>query len=227
MAPGVVMPKVGRLPVVSPEYKFLIEKMSFLKENPTLGFGDVLNMRRQLDDAISYGLEGSNGMQPVSGAAQSVLKVMRKNLNEQLKSSIPKEVRPQWDAANKAYSEASAAYAELRKQVIGQTPKQTERKLLQMVQEGRYDDEVLSRANALGEKAAKALDDVRDHLAAKEFQRWSAGGISKGAFGILPTSPRIVGAGVSGVGAGAQALSAVARNPTISAIIAKGLENGK
>ena len=219
--------KVGRLPATSPEYKFLVEKLSFLHKNPRLGFGDVLNMRRQLDDAISYGVEGSNGLQPVSGAAQGVLKVMRRDLNEQLRSAVPKDIRPQWDAANKAYSEASAAYAELRKQVVGTTPRQTERKLMQMIQEGRYDDEVLGRAEKLGEKAARELDTVRDHVAAREFQRWAKAGIGAGTPLGIPTSPRIVGIGASAAGAAGKAVGAVtqplSQQPKILSLLLRGM----
>ena len=226
IAPGKAL-KVGRLPAESSEYKMLVEKLDFLKKTKELKFGDALNFRRQLDDAINYGVEGSNGLQPVSGEANRILRNMRQQINKQLELSLPTDVRPLWTKANADYSRAAGAYAELRKQVIGMTPRQTERKLLQMLQEGRYDDEVLSRVTKLGESSAKALDDVRDHLAAREMHRWLRGGIGAGTPLGLPTSPRLVGYGTSAAGAGLEAVLAglrpAARQPSLMALLTNGM----
>lgn len=224
------MPLEGRLAQDSHEYQMLSKKLSFLKDNPKMSFGEALNQRRQLDDMINYGVDGSNGIQPVSDAAGKVLKNIRKEISSALRQSVPEEVRPLWDKANDTYAKASSAYAELRRQVVGTTPRQTEHKLLQMITEGRYDDEVISRAEKLGDAATRAFEEVRTHLAAAQFKRWGGGGIKTGAFGFFPTSPRTIGHGIEAAGAaygGADALAQqVMQSPTASAAVARGVVGG-
>jgi hypothetical protein len=214
---------IGRIAADAPEYKMLVEKLMTMKNSPNLPFGEALNFRRQIGDMMDMGVEGSNGMQPVSDAGNRVLKKMYAEVNKSLDSAVPKEILPEWKAANKAYSEARDAYSELRRQVVGTTPRQTEHKLLQMIQEGRYDDEVLSRAQKLGAKAKAAMDAVRDHLAAKEFKRWATGGMKTGA--LLPSSPRAIGYGVAGAGGLSQAAQMALANPKASVLAAQGFRN--
>lgn len=192
--------KVGRIAENKAEYKEIVKNLEIMKKTPKMNFQDALNLRRRLDDAINYGVEGSNGLQPLSSEGTRVLRSMRGKINKSLRDSVPRDIRPMWDKANATFKEAADAYGELRKQVVGTTPRMTERKLMQMIQEGRYDDEVLSRATKLGESAARNLESIKDHLASNEFKRWLKGGFGNGMPLGLPTSPRLVGMGVSGAG---------------------------
>lgn len=215
---------IGRLPEDGAESKMIMARLKQLKDNPELGFGEALNLRRQLDDTISYGIEGSNGLQPISGEANRVLKLMRRRINSSIRSAVPAEVRPLWDKANFEYSKASEAYAELKKHVIRQSPGETEARLLKFIREGRYDDEVSNRAAKLGEKAAGALDAIRDRISAHQFKRWlGTAGTKPGALGIIPTSPRALGYGAAGAGLvvdSAEALArAVSTNPRLLAAL--------
>lgn len=226
---GYVQPRIGRVDVMSPEYKAIIEKMKVLRDTKNMTFGEGLNLRRQLDDMISYGVEGSNGLQPVTSSSQRILHSMRQRINTQLRESVPADLRPAWIKANAEYRRASEAFRELQKQVVKGEPGTTENKLLQLLREGRYDSQVMNRANRINERAAKAFDDMKDHIAARQFKDWAAGGIGKGAFGFLPTSPRIVGMGTSAAGAATQGAGAAAKlaaeNPVKSAIATQGLLN--
>lgn len=221
--------KVGRIAPGTSEYGAIIEKLVLLKKNPKLNFGDALNLRRQLDDAINYGIEGSNGLQPISTEGQRILSLMRRRINTQLREAVPQNVRGDWDKANFAYSRAAKAYGELKRHVIGNQPRQTEAKLFQMLREGRYDDEVVRRVDRLGEATAKVFDELRDQLAAKEFQRWASGGIRSGMPFGLPTSPRLIGAGISGAGGASQLAQAAVRqvmgSPSAAALSLRGVQN--
>lgn len=224
---------IGRLPGESIEAKEIFAKLDTLNKNPNLEFGQALNLRRQIDRLINYGIEGKNGLQPTSTDANRILKLMRRRINTQMRGAVPKELRADWDRANFVYSQANKAYAELQKQVIRGDPGGTQKKLLQLLKDGRYDDEVLSRAEKLGEQTAKALEDVRDHIAAREFDQWFTSGLHKGAFGYFPTSPLLTGGVVAGAGEVAGAAGRVAgpvagavmRNPEASAMGAMGLRN--
>ena len=232
--------RVGKLAEDSADYIKINEKLEFLKKHPKMTFGEALNFRQQVDDMIDYGVEGSAGLQKLTGEGNRVLKLVRRRVNTNLRESLPSDVRALWDKANFDYSRARGAYAELKKSVIGQTDKQTETKMLQMIREGRYDDSVAKRAQRIGEQAAKALDDVRDHLAAKEFSRWAGPGLSMGGasgagfyFGGIPgavagavaTSPRAVGTATSIAGGLSQIAGSALEHPQTMRGVVSGLEN--
>ncbi len=198
---------VGRIASDDPEYGAIMDKLNVLKKNPQMNFGEALNFRRQIDQSIEYGVEGSNGMKPLSGEAQRVLKGIRKGVSSSLRDSLPNEVKPEWDSVNKSYQEGTAAFNELRKQIIRQSPGQTENKLLQLVKEGRYDDEVTRRAQALGDKVIKSLDDARDHVAARSVKRWVE---TPNAAHFFGAAPRPMGYAASAAGAAGQGASILA-----------------
>lgn len=220
IAEGIKPVKIGKIAEDATEYKFLVKQMVELKNNPRLEFGEAVRMKQNLDKAIDYGLDGANGIQPVSEDASRLLRSMRKALNKEVRASLDPKRRVVWDKVNAEYGLASQSRAELRKQVMGQNARLTEKKLHQLLKEGRYDDEVMDRARDLGAKAAARLDDVRDHIAARQFKSW---GHAPSASGFLPTSPKAIGYGVSAAGAASQTAQALARTLHNSPLVAHGL----
>lgn len=217
----------GRIGTDDPEYKDILSHLTNMKKKPEVDFGEALNLKRQIGRTIDYGVEGKNGVQELSGEAQRVLKGIQAGLNKELRSSLPAEIRPKWDEVNRVYSSALDAFAELRKQIVKQSPGQTENKLLQLIKDGRYDDEITRRAGALGDKVLKAFDDARDHVAARSVRRWiDAPSVAH----FLGGAPRPVGYGASGVGAfktaGAKLAGAAAENPRAAVILGKGILGG-
>lgn len=220
IAEGITPVKIGKIADDAPEYKFLVKQMVELKNNPRLAFGDAVRMKQNLDKAIDYGLEGANGLQPVSEDASRLLRSMRKALNKEVRTSLDPERRVVWDKVNAEYGAAAQSRAELRKQVMGQNARLTEKKLHQLLKEGRYDDEVMDRAKDLGAKASARLDAVRDHIAARQFKSW---GHAPSASGFLPTSPKAIGYGVSAAGGASQAAQALARSVQNAPLVVHGL----
>lgn len=203
---------IGRISENSPEYKEISDMLWFMRKNPKLSFGEGLNLRRRLDKLIDYGVEGASGLQPVSPEANTVLMFMRRRVNSSIRTAVPSNLKNAWDRGNFAYNKASQALAGLRKNVIGQSPRQTETKLMQLIKEGRYEDEVLSRAEKIGSIAIKALDDVADHLTGRQFKEWVTG--RSGGLNIIPAFPRLTGTVISGAGAATQAVTG---NPALTA----------
>lgn len=200
--------KIGKIAEDAPEYKFLIESVKKIKDNPRLSFGDALRLKQNLDKAIDYGLEGSNGIQPISEDASRLLSSIRKSINKEMRSSLNTEQRKVWDTVNEEYGVAAQSRAELRKQVLGQSARLTEKKLHQLLKEGRYDDEVLDRTAALGANAKKRLEDVRDHIAARQFKSWAK---APNAHGFIPSSPALYGHLTSAAGGASQAAQELAK----------------
>ena len=217
---------VGRFPEDSAEARAIFEKLQILKDNPNMDFGQALNLRRQLDDMIDYGVQGSQGLQKISGESDRLLKFARRELDAKMKMAVPYEIKSEWTAANRIYREAAKSYEQLMRNVVKGAPAETEAKLLKMLKEGRYDDELITASQGLGERTAKALDDLRDQIAAKEFRRWAGRG---GIVGILPTSPRAVGMAAAGTGAATRAAGAaggaLTQYPKGSAAAFGGLNN--
>lgn len=223
---GVKSPVISKIPQDSPEYKFLVETLRDINDNPRMSFGDALRMKRNIYKAVDYGLEGANGLQPVSEDASRILKGLGKDLNKSLISSIPDTAQKQaWTRVNAEYEAASMARAELKKQVMGQSARLTEKKLTQLLREGRYDDEVMDRGAAIGAKTTARLDELRDHVAAQQFKRWGKG--PSVAEGLMPSSPRLVGYGASAVGTGPDALAGIMRfvqnNPKVMNALSQAL----
>ena len=221
-----VAPKitVGRIASDSPEYGEIVGHLKTLKENPELDFGQALNLRRQVDATIDFAAKERNGLSP---AADKVLGDVRTKINDALRESLPKDIQPKWDEVNKTFSEARENFNGLWKQIVKTSPQQTENKLLQLIKEGRYDDEVTSRAQAIGGKVLKVFDDARDHIAARSMKKWAE---SPNAAHLLGGLPRPVGMAASGVGAAAQAApkiaGAAAANPQASLIGARAIQGG-
>jgi len=210
LSEGIPQPKISKIPQDSPEYKFLIENMVKLKDNIRMSFGDALRMKRNLDKAIDYGLEGANGLQPISADANRILSNMRSSLSKDMGIALKPELRPVWNDINSVYGSAATARAELKKQVLGQNARLTERKLQQLMREGRYDDEVLDRASKIGAQTIKKLEDAQEHLAATQYKKNISGGLMHGTW--LPTSPKAVGYGVSAAGGATNAAQALAKS---------------
>ncbi len=219
--------EIGRISTADPEYRTILDHLKTLKDNPKLDFGEALNLRRNIDRTIDYGVEGATGVQELSGEAQRVLKGLREGINKELRASLPADIRPKWDEVNKAYSEGRGAFAELRKQIVKQSPGQTENKLIQLIKEGRYDDEITRRAEKLGEKTLKAFDDVKDHVAARSVKRWVE---QPSAAHVLGGFPRPIGYGASMVGAmrtaGAKLTGAAMQNPKAATVLGQGILGG-
>lgn len=209
----------------SPGYRLYIQKMAQLKNNPRMSFGEALGIKRELQRAVDYGIEGANGLQAITDKSEIPIRNLANGLNKELKNSInDPSLKQAWIAKNNTYADVSAAREELRKQVMGTSARSTERKLVQLLKEGRYDDEVMARAQVMGSKTASALDDIKDHIAARQFHSISGsyrqgGGAAAGAFlggvpgaaiGSLATSPMAVGYGASGVGGAANMASLMA-----------------
>lgn len=236
IAQGLPMPKLGKLPESATESKYLVETLTALKNSPRMSWGEALNLKRQINKSITYGIEGSTGLQPVGTDANRILKGLVTDLDDQLAQALPKDVRPQWKEANKLYSEARDAYSELKKQVVMGRHTGTENQLKAALTRGEYDDAVLRRAEKLGSRAEKMFNALRDRLAAQEFKKWAVAGSNamgqgQGLMGtsFIPSSPRLGGYGI----AGASELSGLAgglgnyavENPQTVRGVVSGLDN--
>lgn len=186
--------KVPRLDPSSSDYqavtKFIGKVQKASKEGAD--FGEVLNLKRQLDDAVDYGIEGSQGIQKVGSEANRALKLLRSRVNLQLRAALPAEKRGEWDAANSTYAASRTALDQLRKEVVSATPHQTLARVMREMKAGRSEMSVMGRASKIGEGAMQALQDVHDRAVASQFHRLLDG--SAGAAAAATTSsPRAAG----------------------------------
>lgn len=190
-----------------------------------MGWGELKNIKTQLDDAINY-VVGS-GLPARGEQADIALRTVRTFVSEALTNSLPKDKQGPWRAANAAYHDAMDAYNELKTEIVGRTAGKTASKLLSRLKKGYQDIGVEEKASKIGEEALKAISDIQDQVAAGTFKKY-IGSFGEGGFAkVLPTSPALFGALTAlsgGTWAGAKALaSQAARNPLASAAGAEAL----
>lgn len=187
--------KVPRLDPGSSEYNTILDFMGKMKKK--LDFGEALNLRRQMDDAINYGVPGNQGLAKTSGELNRALRSMRQSLDNKMAEALPAEQKGAWNAANKAYADGAKAFDQLSNEVVGKTPSQTALKVARAMRSGRV-DEVLNPGEKLGKAAEAALEELRKTVVAGQFERWAHGA---NASSFLPSSPRMIGYTTAGAGA--------------------------
>ena len=180
-----------------------------MKENPNMGWGDALNLKRQVDDAINYARHG--GLSPRGDSAQHALKVIRSEVSEALASALPKEKQSSWKEANLAYHEALKAFEDMGKNAVGTGPEKTASKLLNRLKKGYQDIGINQKAAKIGEGAAKAIQDLQEQVAAGTFKKYVSGWGHGGFAQVLPTSPAAMGGLTALAGLGSQAAAGTAR----------------
>lgn len=195
----------------SPEHQSITKWLAKLQSKPTRDFGEALNLKRQLDQEINYGPAGGQGIR-LNDQAQKVLRDMRKKVDEALKMALPAAKRAEWEEANRVYASAAQAKAELKRQVVGETPEQTTMRVLRQLKTGRNEENLTGKAVRLGDDAVKALDEIHDRVVARQFKEY-VHGHGGGALGILTTtSPRLLGQVAALSGQGYPHLEQIARS---------------
>jgi hypothetical protein len=175
----------------------------YLKDlNQEMDFGEALNLKRDLDRTINYGKQGSNGLQPVTGPANAILKNIRSQVKDAMTKSIPDaQSREHWLAVNKAASEGYQAFDNLHSQVMGSQPYQTASRIARNIKNQSVEEQVLGPAAKISKKAEEAVQEIRDRVVAAQFKR-RYGGMNASHF--LPSSPRAFGQLTALLGSGSQ-----------------------
>jgi hypothetical protein len=179
----------------TPDYNTVVEFLGQVKKASAEGrdFGEVLNIKRNLDDAIDYGIPGQGGLQKIGNKANSALQFLRDRLNLQLRAALPSDKRAEWDAVNSSYSKARKAYDEIRKEVIKSDPQATMARVLRELKSGRSEKSIGGRASQIGEEAQRALQEVHDRVVASQFRDFISGRASGLEAVVTTAPPRLVG----------------------------------
>jgi hypothetical protein len=183
-----------------PMKKYALDPMSedyrtvagYLKDlNKDMDFGEALNLKRELDGVINYGKKGTNGLQPVTGPANAILKDIRAQVkNAMTKSLTDPQTKAHWLEVNKAAEEGYRAFDSLHSQVIGSQPYQTAQRIARNIKNQSVEEQVLGPAAKLSKKAEDAVMDIRDRVVAAQFKRRFTG---VNASNLIPSSPRAIG----------------------------------
>lgn len=179
----------------TPDYNTVMEFMGQVKKASAEGrnFGEVLNIKRNLDDAIDYGIQGQGGLQRIGNKANNALQFLRDRLNLQMRAALPAPQRAEWDAVNSSYSKARTAYDEIRKEVIKSDPQATLSRVLRELKSGRAEKSLSGRASQIGEEAQQALQNVHDRVVASQFRDFISGRASGLEALVTTAPPRAVG----------------------------------
>lgn len=170
-----------------------------------LDFGESLNLRRQLDDAIRY---SKHGEMTFTSEAQAALRTMRRALNTEMTRSVPANMRTKWVLSNQNYEKLMRTLGDFHSQVLGKTPFQTASKISRAVRTGRSSELIDIPSQHMYENAMRSMMDLRRSVVASHFKEILSKGFS--ASSLLPGSPRAVGYLSALIGGGKDLAAAVA-----------------
>ena len=183
------------------------EVSAVLGDFQTLNFKDAINLRRKIDDMVTY--DGAK-LLGLNDTQQAMLKGARSELNDRIRA-----VSPRYTQATAAFSKAAQVYDQLSKDVLSGKPETIQRRITGMFNKGSADRKIVERVDKISETAGASLDTILDSITAQKFDpilnpgmTRAAGSTGGGILGATGIAAGKVLAGGPGAGIAAGAITA-------------------
>lgn len=161
-----------------------------------LQFKDAVNLRRKIDDMVTY--DGAK-LLGLNDTQQAMLKTARVELNARIKA-----ISPRYEKATAAFARGAKVYDELANDILSGKPETIQRRIAGLFSKGSADRKIVEKIDKVSEEAGKSLDTILDSITAQKFSPIMNPTVERAAF---HTGGGVLGA--SGVGGAVGAAAAM------------------